>query len=79
MVRQLAREYVTNFVNNIRNPHIQATIEENFADDSETIPFALRTMQNRLAIAHSWNNFMKNRYPDLEGDEWADTKEQPLS
>ncbi|KAJ7863115.1 hypothetical protein B0H14DRAFT_3862985 [Mycena olivaceomarginata] len=45
MVRQLAREYVTNFVNNIRNPHIQATIEENFADDSETIPFALRTMQ----------------------------------
>jgi hypothetical protein len=37
MVRQLAREYVTNFVNNTLNPHIQATIEENFAEDSETM------------------------------------------
>ncbi|KAJ7863113.1 hypothetical protein B0H14DRAFT_3444320 [Mycena olivaceomarginata] len=34
---KVAREYVTNFVNNTRNPHIQATIEENFADDSETM------------------------------------------
>ncbi|KAJ7366873.1 hypothetical protein DFH08DRAFT_797744 [Mycena albidolilacea] len=37
MVKQLAREYVTTFINNCRNPHIQTTIAENFAEDSETM------------------------------------------